>query len=198
MTLYTGAPHATGVDERPLFSADECERIRSLADRAGRWTSAGIYRGTADHDESPAAIDLDDRSTRSVALPDDGTGWPLSALVAGLVAVNDERYRFDLWSIPPDDGPSVLRYEADSADHFRPHRDVGPFAPTRKLTFTVQLSEPSHYRGGDLVFPDRGATASTAVGTLVTFPSFEYHLVTPVVAGVRHALVGWVHGPTFS
>lgn len=199
MTFLLGAPDATGVDERPLFSAEQCQAIIELAEAGGRWTSAGVYRGGPSAAARPDhAVHLDDRSTRSVPLPDDGTGWPASALVDRLVEVNDERFRFDLWAIPPDDAASILRYDAASADHFRPHRDVGPFAPTRKLTFTVQLSDPATYRGGDLVFPDRGHTASTEVGTLIAFPSFEYHLITPVVTGVRHALVGWVHGPSFA
>jgi hypothetical protein len=34
-------------------------------------------------------------------------------------------------------------------------------------------------------------------GTVIVFPSYLAHCVTPVTKGVRWALVGWVHGPSF-
>jgi PKHD-type hydroxylase len=37
-----------------------------------------------------------------------------------------------------------------------------------------------------------------AQGTMVLFPSFLVHRVTPVRAGTRYAIVGWLHGPPFS
>jgi PKHD-type hydroxylase len=100
--------------------------------------------------------------------------------------------------IPPADKPSVLRYDAGSADHFRSHRDSGTFSSTRKLTFIVQLSPSDAYSGCDLVFSDVGEIATRQQGALIVFPTFEFHHITPVLRGRRHAIVGWVHGPTFS
>ena len=34
-------------------------------------------------------------------------------------------------------------------------------------------------------------------GSIIIFPSFVYHRVTPVTHGRRHSLVGWIAGPTF-
>ena len=34
-----------------------------------------------------------------------------------------------------------------------------------------------------------------ARGTVVAFPSFLYHRVTPVTSGLRKALVAWIAGP---
>ena len=34
-------------------------------------------------------------------------------------------------------------------------------------------------------------------GSIIIFPSFVYHQVTPVRRGMRQSLVGWISGPTF-
>jgi PKHD-type hydroxylase len=61
----------------------------------------------------------------------------------------------------------------------------------------VQLSDPSAYEGCDLVFPSFGSRADRTRGSITVFPSFHFHTVTPVYSGVRYAIVGWAHGPTF-
>jgi len=69
---------------------------------------------------------------------------------------------------------------------------------SRKLSLTIQLSEPSEYEGGELCFPDNDMYNSEAVkgrGTLVMFSSFDPHGVTPVTRGDRYSLVGWALGP---
>jgi len=34
-------------------------------------------------------------------------------------------------------------------------------------------------------------------GTLILFPAFRTHRVSPVTRGLRVAVVGWIHGPSF-
>ena len=34
-------------------------------------------------------------------------------------------------------------------------------------------------------------------GTIVVFPSFVQHRVTPITKGVRQSIVGWVSGPPY-
>jgi len=62
----------------------------------------------------------------------------------------------------------------------------------------VQLSDPAAYLGGDLLLTLTGTHVSREQGSLIVFPSFLQHVVSPVIRGTRHVLVGWVHGPTFS
>jgi PKHD-type hydroxylase len=66
----------------------------------------------------------------------------------------------------------------------------------RILSVTVQLSDPSDYKGGFLQF--QKAHKSTAVessqGTVIIFPSNLYHEVTPVTEGTRYSLVQWFKG----
>lgn len=92
-------------------------------------------------------------------------------------------------------------------DHYTWHHDgLDKGVERRKLSLVVQLSDPDEYRGAELEFLevvedfDGDAVAdyrarSSARGTVVSFPGFEYHRVTPLRAGRRLALVAWVAGP---
>ena len=76
------------------------------------------------------------------------------------------------------------------------HVDRSTAAPAgqedRVLSGSVQLSDPSQYKGGMLQV---GATnASTARGALLVFPSHAAHKVHPVRSGIRHSLVVWQRG----
>ena len=66
----------------------------------------------------------------------------------------------------------------------------------RKLSVTVQLSDPAGYQGGDLVLmsPRGWAKASRERGSVVAFPSYVWHQVIPVREGVRYSLVQWALG----
>jgi PKHD-type hydroxylase len=66
----------------------------------------------------------------------------------------------------------------------------------RKLSITVQLSEPDAYKGGSLEFTDNIPSPNLKnLGSVVVFPSFLGHKITPVTKGKRYSLVGWYNGP---
>ena len=69
----------------------------------------------------------------------------------------------------------------------------------RKLSFVLQLSDPSEYEGGELKLYNayEPTTIKREKGLIVFFPSYTLHEVTPVTKGERYTLVGWVHGPAF-
>jgi PKHD-type hydroxylase len=69
----------------------------------------------------------------------------------------------------------------------------------RKLSITVQLSDPSEYQGGELQARARSEidVAPKTRGTVIAFPSFVLHRVTPVTSGVRKSMVGWILGPDY-
>ena len=73
----------------------------------------------------------------------------------------------------------------------------------RKISMTVNLTDPKNYAGGNLKF-DLGAHAGKKrfkvceeirpQGSVIIFPSFTYHCVTPVTRGTRYSLVLWSLG----
>lgn len=62
------------------------------------------------------------------------------------------------------------------------------------LSFTLFLSAPEDYEGGELTIDLPGAvqTLKPAAGDLVLYPSTSIHRVAPVTAGTRLACVGWI------
>jgi len=91
----------------------------------------------------------------------------------------------------------------ETGERYDPHIDMGlahtpAGTPVRKLAVVVQLTDPALYVGGDLGLhhveqPDPEALRSQ--GTVICFPSFVVHGVSPVQRGRRFSLVGWIHGP---
>ena len=69
---------------------------------------------------------------------------------------------------------------------------------TRKLSFSLQLSDPNTYTGGHLqLLPpnDQLTTANLDLGSLIIFDSRTKHRVTKIKSGQRKSLVGWIIGP---
>lgn len=71
----------------------------------------------------------------------------------------------------------------------------------RKLSVVIQLNDPSTYSGGDFEFRHgqnlEELQAFRLQGSVIVFPSFFEHRVTPVTSGKRISLVTWVDGPKF-
>ena len=68
----------------------------------------------------------------------------------------------------------------------------------RKLSFTIQLSDPEDYEGGELEFKvnnEEPFFAPNKKGTVIVFDSRTLHRVKEVKSGVRKSLVGWIVGP---
>ena len=76
---------------------------------------------------------------------------------------------------------------------------------TRKLSLTLQLTDESRYKGGDFQFKSffkkkvKIDTVKSAkeLGTIIIFPSFIYHQITPITHGTRESLVNWSLGKPF-
>ena len=74
------------------------------------------------------------------------------------------------------------------------HKEVYDNGNTRKISLSVTLN--SDFEGGELQF--HGLTTHTLeAGSIVVFPSFLDHRVTPVTKGIRYSLIIWFLGPPF-
>jgi len=112
-----------------------------------------------------------------------------------VLPVNAEHWQFDLWGYR-----DPLQYTVYHAgDEFGWHTDTGAGLHSRKLTVSLQLSDPSEYEGCDLQLRvgEEIQEAPRERGTISIFPSFVLHRVTPLTKGVRRALIGWIAGPQF-
>jgi hypothetical protein len=80
---------------------------------------------------------------------------------------------------------------------------VTMWGKVRKISMTVNLSDPKEYEGGNLKL-DLGPHVKgerykvfddiRPQGSAIFFPSFTYHCVTPVTSGTRYSLVLWYLG----
>ncbi len=87
----------------------------------------------------------------------------------------------------------VSRYEGGQT--YGSHVDDAIMAGARTdLSFTLFLTDPETYAGGDLVVEERAEDRAVRLpaGEVVLYPSDTLHRVEPVTAGVRYAVVGWV------
>ena len=76
----------------------------------------------------------------------------------------------------------------------------------RKISMTLNLNEPGQYEGGNLLF-DFGhhqegeqyyeCKEMRPQGSIIIFPSFLPHCVTPLTKGIRYSLVLWCLGRPF-
>ena len=69
---------------------------------------------------------------------------------------------------------------------------------TRKLSMSIVLN--STYEGGDfemMGLDDTSKVPRLEKGSVIVFPSFMVHRITPVTKGTRYSLVAWFVGPPF-
>jgi len=92
------------------------------------------------------------------------------------------------------------KYFAEQNGHYGWHEDVlwdSSNMSDRKLSMTVQLSNSEDYKGGDFEFQgvQQPPSSKRNKGTVLVFPSYLVHRVTPVTEGTRKSLVAWFEGP---
>lgn len=69
----------------------------------------------------------------------------------------------------------------------------------RKLSFSMLLSDPGDFEGGEFEFKvsSERLIAEQKKGRIIFFPSPLLHKVNKVTRGTRMSLVGWVNGPNW-
>jgi len=69
----------------------------------------------------------------------------------------------------------------------------------RKISMTCLLSNPSEFKGGELLFSEMGDNKPLPLkqGQAIFFASFLRHKVAPVTKGIRRSLVMWFGGTPF-
>ena len=122
--------------------------------------------------------------------------WLYQKLMDMASTANDELWNFNLISVP--ELIQYTEYYDVEGGHYTWHQDIGTGVGShRKISITVQLSEPDEYEGGDLEIFKGGesyVTAERGAGVVFIFPSYMMHRVTKVTKGTRRSFVLWVGG----
>jgi len=132
------------------------------------------------------------RSSRVQWLTDNE--WLRNRLWDYIRMANDNAFDFHLHDI---ENIQYTEYHADDEGHYDWHIDTFWDADQkydRKLSLTIQLSDNDEYEGGEFEC-EIESPHNRNRGSVVVFPSYIRHRVTPVTRGVRKSLVCWVNGP---
>ena len=177
----------TSIIHTSFFSPEQCEAIINACEKP-LWIQGEVNEGQ---------IDKKLRNVRQQGLMMNEEGWPHTRILELMKQANEARYKFDVSGFMNYDAPMIMEY--GKGCHYDWHIDVGKAVPNRKLSFTIQLSKPEDYEGGDLEFlgTETNTDAFRQQGTCIIFPSFLAHRVSKVKSGTRLAIVGWIPGPTY-
>ena len=123
--------------------------------------------------------------------------------------INSRAFGFDLYGNDPN--IQFTEYNSEYKGTYDWHIDT-LFADSdtmleRKLSIVVQLTDGNMYEGGDFLIGNTSHNGEINLsketefiknkGTILAFPSFMQHKVTPVTSGVRNSLVSWIDGPSW-
>ena len=166
------------------FSKEECQTIINIA------KNKGLIKGTTKEES-----DVRD-SKISWLYPVDGMDWVFRRVTDITLNLNERFFKFDLFGI--NEGFQFTNYEAPSGKYGK-HVDRAMNMAVRKLSISVQLTNPEEYEGGELKLYDgeEETVMDKTQGTLILFPSYVLHEVMPVTKGTRNSLVTWITGKQF-
>ncbi len=180
---FAYAPNALTDDEIKLV-----EELASKSTMQGEGTLENGITNTEIRQNKISWLEVNEESKNLYA--------KITNLVSGL---NDKFFKYDLTEM---EDLQYAEYHSETKGHYKPHSDDSyAYNLFRKMSLTIQLSEESEYQGGELLFYrfniNDTVIAPKTKGTLIVFPSFVIHEVTPVTQGLRKSLVSWVVGPRF-
>jgi predicted 2-oxoglutarate/Fe(II)-dependent dioxygenase YbiX len=125
------------------------------------------------------------------------TGFPFEGIRSITKEANDTIFDFNLLGIIDQDYPQIFRYK--TGDYYILHVDINPLAPTRKLSFIINLSCPETYTGGEVEFlnTQNDNFLLKKQGSITIFPSFLPYKINPITSGEKIIVVGHIHGSLF-
>ena len=171
----------------PFLSVEKCNEI---VESSTGWIEGTVFK---------FGQFITSKQHRSVLLSRSGITEEIEDnIFRSIFKTNSETFKYHLDGLYSKDPILVFQYTADRGDHYVWHTDLIQDTHIRKLSFSIQLTDPSEYDGGDLEFmPGLNDPSIRKQGYITIFPSFSTHRVTPVTRGTRHVIVGWIYGPEF-
>ena len=165
------------------FTHEECDRIVELESKL-TIKESGIQR---DIDRSGF------RKSQHGWIHVPGNEWMYEKMESIIMTMNQEFFKFKI------DKCEHFQYTIykETGDHYNWHYDSEQVSGQylRKLSVSVQLSDPSEYEGCELEIHNAQLFSfPNNKGDVIIFPSSLLHRVTPLISGVRRSLVVWAVG----
>jgi PKHD-type hydroxylase len=178
--------YASCVWIKNFLNSDEITRTRNL------WDDSKVLEGKVSNDGT-SVVDYAKRKSRTVHIDGDDNNWLYDKIGMLAMMVNANRYKFEIQGFQYK--LQLSKYE--NTEFIDWHSDFGVGESSiRKLSISIQLSDPSEYEGGDFQLIG-DISVPKEKGTAIIFPSFVTHRVAPVTSGCRMSIVGWIAGPCY-
>ena len=168
------------------FTKEECKKIIQIAKKKGLIKGTTFGKNKSDVRKSKI----------SWLYPSDEMEWVFRRVTDIVLDLNKRFFNFDVFGL--NEGFQFTNYKAPS-NKYGKHVDRASDFVVRKLSISIQLTDPKEYEGGELYLyeDDKGMLMDKKQGTLIMFPSYILHEVKPVTKGERNSLVTWVTGNQF-
>lgn len=176
-----------------IFTPEEC---KALIDIALKKPKSGAYIKNGDNQTQ--SIDTTVRKNNVIWLnpADKGMEYYYKKLTDVVMGLNHQFFKFDLYGFT-----EMIQFTEynQPGDNYKQHIDKTFMSTIRKLSIVVQLTDPSEYDGCNLeLYSSYTPEIMTrSQGSVIAFPSYALHQVTPIIKGTRHSLVAWIGGPNF-
>jgi PKHD-type hydroxylase len=170
------------------FSEEECKKIIKLGKRNLKKAETIKAKQTKKFRESRIQW----------LFPTEENSWIYRKLTDLVISLNNDFFKFDL-----DGFLEALQFTNYSSkiknSRYDKHVDRMYNFNIRKLSVSLQLNKSKDYEGGDLnlYYNNNPIKMLREQGTLIVFPSYTLHEVTPITKGERNSLVAWVSGKQF-
>lgn len=190
---YVLTPHAKPIPPfvwwEGAFTENELDWLQTKAKAAERSAQVG---GVGNGSVNPNIR----RSQVSWLENNPDTTWVFKKLADVVSKMNAEHFRFELTGFG--EPLQLTHYDQSENGMYGWHQDYGG-GVSRKVSMTLQLTDPAEYEGGNLQMMTTGEPVNVRKqrGLIAIFPSYVLHQVTPVTQGSRQSLVAWVSGPAF-
>jgi PKHD-type hydroxylase len=169
-----------------VFTEEEIDSIKKLSN------SFTEEKGSIENTTRVNINDMRETTIKWIHVTKDSE-WLYRKLTDVIKDANEKYFQFKVEEL------ETLQYTIYNEGCFYESHTDFVSAYSRKLSFVLQLSDPSDYEGGDLIlkFDTPFHTVQKNKGSIVIFPSYVLHEVTEVTKGNRITLVAWVRGPAF-
>ena len=175
-----------------VFTPKECKKLIDIALKKPKLDGS---IGGSNHTQ---VVDPSIRSNKVIWLTpqDEGMVDYYRKLTDVITSLNDHFFKFDLYGFT--EQMQFTEYN-EPGDKYDQHIDKMYLSLIRKLSVVVQLTDPDDYDGCDLEIynSNKPEVMKRDQGSVIVFPSYTLHQVTPITRGTRHSLVAWIGGPNF-
>jgi PKHD-type hydroxylase len=174
---------------KDLYSVNECAELRSAIEQSVRDHTVTAKDAPAENATKTLKVDLFTQGT---------VKGLLKKFSQAIIHANNQNFKFNIFPVQNNDILNYNVYNSEDSAEYSWHMDgVKDQNFDIKLTALLNLSAVE-YTGGDFSFFYNGPVdipEFKSTGSILIFPAWVPHRVTPVLSGQRISLAQFISGP---